>query len=246
LAKEVRLYNFGRGAYFSSLEKVLLLKILSEGVAPDLAIFLDGANEAFFYHGIPATSAVFSKAIDDMNRELAAETRNKTRARPKWHLLHEFFVSLPLFRALALMGSKAKGLPTAPGAPLSDAQVDKVIDRWFCNRRQIESVCATFGFPAVFVWQPTPAYKYDLSYHKALPYHGTLHGHERSGQVYERIRARLGDNWNVGNLIWLADIQQDRREPLYLDSVHYNDPFNRVIAEKIGEELIARRLLDKI
>jgi hypothetical protein len=246
--KQVRLYNFGRGAYFSSLDKVLFFKMLSDGIVPDLALFLGGANEAFYHHGLPATHTIFTKAIDDMNRELVAEARYRDDARPKWRLLEDFIASLPLFYVWSLWQQKQKDeRPQAapqPAPALTDADTDRIIDRWLANRRQIEAVCCAYGCRSAFIWQPAPAYNYDLSHHVALAYHGSLHGHERAGPFYERMRSRLGDNYNRGDLIWLADIQEGRHEPIYLDTVHYTAGFCRVIAEKIAAELIARQMID--
>jgi hypothetical protein len=244
--KQVRLYNFGRGAYFSSLDKALFFRMLSDGIVPDLALFLGGANEAFYHHGLPATHAIFTKAIDNMNRELVAETSYREGLRPKWRLLSDFIMTLPLFHAGALWKRKRRRVPQSqPEAllTLTDIETDAIIDRWLANRRQIEAVCDAFGCRSAFIWQPTPAYKYDLSRHIALAYHGSLHGHERAGPFYERMQVRLGDRWNYGNLIWLADIQEGRNDPLYLDTVHYTAGFSRVIAEKIAAELIAREML---
>ena len=121
--------------------------------------------------------------------------------------------------------------------------MDVIIDRWLANRRQIEAVGDAFGCRCVFIWQPAPAYNYDLSRHVALAHHGSLHGHERAGPFYERVRSRLGDDHDRGNLIWLADIQKGRVEPLYLDTVHYTAGFSRVIAEEIAAELVARQMI---
>lgn len=245
--KPVRLYNFGRGAYFSSLERALFFKVLAEGIVPDLALFLGGANEIFYHHGFPATHAIYTKAIADMNRELVAEARYRDGARPKWRLLEDFIATLPLFHVWSLWQQKRKDKappPTPEPAPsLSDAEMDVIIDRWLANRRQIEAVGDAFGCRCVFIWQPAPAYNYDLSRHVALAHHGSLHGHERAGPFYERVRSRLGDDHNRGNLIWLADIQKGRVEPLYLDTVHYTAQFSRVIAEEIAAELVARQMI---
>jgi len=46
--KSVQCYNFGRGYYFSTQEKIFFQTLLAEGHVPDLAIFIDGLND--FYH----------------------------------------------------------------------------------------------------------------------------------------------------------------------------------------------------
>jgi hypothetical protein len=47
----------------------------------------------------------------------------------------------------------------------------------------------------------------------------------------EKLRAqgKLGSN-----VLWLADMQQDKHENLYVDSIHYNPPFSKEIAAQIS------------
>src|SRR5262249_17665342 len=95
----------------------------------------------------------------------------------------------------------------------------------------------------VFVWQPTPAYKYDLRYHAALSRHYGLGGHERSGVGY-RLMAQAVETRDLGsNFIWLADIQEGEARPLYLDNMHYTSEFSRIIADHIADALISGNLL---
>ncbi len=43
-----RCYNFGRGGYYSSQERVLFEQLLAAGTVPRVAVFLDGLNEFVF------------------------------------------------------------------------------------------------------------------------------------------------------------------------------------------------------
>jgi hypothetical protein len=45
--------------------------------------------------------------------------------------------------------------------------------------------------------------------------------------------------------LWLADIQQDRAEPLYLDGHHYTAAFSKFFAESIVRVCLKRNLFDK-
>ena len=74
-AKPVRTYNFGRGSYFSTQERILFQQTLLSGVTPDVAVFLDGVNDLYFFNGLPATSGLFQQALDQHNRELACATK---------------------------------------------------------------------------------------------------------------------------------------------------------------------------
>jgi hypothetical protein len=97
----------------------------------------------------------------------------------------------------------------------------------------------------VFVWQPTPAYKYDLAYHVALNAHYGLGGHERSGAGYAYIADRLHELPLGREFVWLADIQEAAREELYLDNMHYTAPFSQTIANRIAEAMIERKLVNE-
>src|SRR5262249_53760858 len=102
--KPVRVYNFGRGSYFSTQERILFQQLLLAKAIPNSAIFLDGVNDFYFFHGRPATWGFFQNALDTHNRENYEAYKNRTAAKPKWQKLQEFFLSLPLVRAIEVVG----------------------------------------------------------------------------------------------------------------------------------------------
>lgn len=55
--RTVRCYNFGRGYYFSAQERALFESLLAQGVAPDLAVFVDGLNDFIYHDGVPELTA---------------------------------------------------------------------------------------------------------------------------------------------------------------------------------------------
>jgi hypothetical protein len=44
------------------------------------------------------------------------------------------------------------------------------------------------------------------------------------------------------NFIWLADMQESLKEPLYIDVFHYTAPMSRRIAALLAKEIAARGL----
>jgi hypothetical protein len=123
-------------------------------------------------------------------------------------------------------------LPTATPTPLSRHDIDAIIDRYIGNKRQVEGISCAYGIRSLFVWQPIPAYKYDLKYHIALnPIYG-LGGYALFGQTYAVAAERRADFGT--SFLWLADIQADLKEPLYIDAVHYTAKFSELIAAKIA------------
>lgn len=242
-AKDIATYNFGRGAYFSTLEKNLFLKLLSEGFKPDLCIFLDGINDSFFYHGLPATHGVYTAAIDAMNLEISSQSRNLFRATPKWNHLKLFLISLPLFRAISILIKRKQGVGTQQLAKYTKDEISQVYGRWSENKVQIEAVARVLSIPVIFVWQPSPAYSYDLECHIALPRHFSLHGHERAREVYQYVNERLSNSDKESFVLWLGDIQEHSREPLYIDTVHYTAKFSKQIANLIAQYIKERGLI---
>jgi hypothetical protein len=245
-AKPVRVYNFGRGAWFSTQERILLQQLLLEGAVPDMAIFLDGVNDFYFFEGQTATAGFFRHALDEHNRENHELLRNKLAARPKWRKLLEFAESLPLARAITAAARAAARRGADPGValyrptPVADERLLATMRRFLGNTRQIEAIAREYDIVPVFVVQPTPAYKYDLQHHMALNAHYGLGGHERSGQGYRLLADFFASHGMPPTFVWLADMQEQARRPLYLDNMHYTADMNRMIADRLADALADR------
>jgi lysophospholipase L1-like esterase len=55
--RRVECYNFGRGYYFSTQERILFESLLLQGIRPDVAVFVDGLNDYHFWDGRPWLTA---------------------------------------------------------------------------------------------------------------------------------------------------------------------------------------------
>ena len=247
--RPIRVYNFGCGSYFSTQERILFQQLLLDGAAPDMVIFLDGVNDFYFFDGRPSIAGFFKHALDTHNQDNEQAKWSILAGRPKWRLLSEFVLSLPLCRAIDALGERlAKRSAKADEVLYRPIPVDPdsllpAIDRYFDNKRQIEAISKEYGIGAVFVWQPTPAYKYDLRNHIALSRHYGLGGHERSGVGYGLMAQLLVSSPLANNFIWLADIQENEQQALYLDNMHYTSKFSQDIAGHIADALISRGLI---
>ncbi len=72
--RTVRCYNFGRGYYFSAQERVLFETLLAQGIAPDLAVFVDGLNDFIYHDGVPElTQEIAALVAPDLPPPLRAE-----------------------------------------------------------------------------------------------------------------------------------------------------------------------------
>lgn len=232
LKRKVSVYNFGQGSYFSSQERALWEQLLLAGHSPDTAIFFDGLNEFCQYTGEPA----WSQAMKDFVNQETNDWSQRWISR----------ISLArLARGIRnrLGRSPKDGGPGADAAAGRDAEpglLEAVCERYLGNKRLIEATTNAYGVRCAFVWQPIPTYGYDPSHHLFLR-EGVIAPHRYAAPGYALMAARLDDKRLGRNFLWLADIQQDRQEPLYVDQVHYTAGFSKTVAEAIGAWLISER-----
>jgi hypothetical protein len=120
--------------------------------------------------------------------------------------------------------------------------LSRVLSRYDGNMRAIESLAKMHGVIPVFVWQPTPLYRYDMRHHlfSGWDYQGNT-PFLRFG--YEKMGAQVSRFSGMKNFIWLADIHADLKEPLYVSGLHYSPKMGRIIAEAIAQQLKIRDLL---
>ncbi len=223
-APPLAVYNFAVPAYFSSQELILFERLLNTGFVPQVAVFVDGLNDFLFAEGRPLLANRFRGFMD-------GKSESRTLA------------DLPMVQAayrLSGRWSKTKLQPQIGPPPDDAALLQGAVDRWLANKKMIELIAHGYGVRTVFVWQPVPTYKYDLQYHLVLQSHKDIQSHgtlwrnaKRCGYGYplmENLRAqgKLGSN-----VLWLADMQQDKHENLYVDSIHYNAAFSKEIAAQI-------------
>lgn len=209
------IYNFARPAYISGQELILFQQLLKAGYVPQVAIFIDGLNDFIFADGQP-------RFTGDMRRFMAGQVDSNP------------LENVPMVRAAHWLSDRwAKPKPAEKVDYADPSVLDNVIDRWLTNQKMIRLIGAGFGVRTVFVWQPIPMYKYDLRYHLFLHSDKAFAGFVRGEYGYPL----MNDLWTHGQLgpdfLWLADIQKDKHENLYVDSVHYNAAFSKAIADHI-------------
>lgn len=224
----IRVYNLGRPAYYSAQERILFERLLVAGRVPRLAVFVDGLNE-FYIWPRPLAADVLRTALEGtFERGVAGR-------------VHELLEALPLVRgARALRARLVDERP--PAAALDRPDPETVLAEWAANRLLIERVAQVYGAATLFAWQPVPCYRYDLRYHLFSGADGLAQltpARMRTGyEMMEARRGQLGDNF-----LWLADLQQDWRENLYVTDMHYRPVLSEAIADRIARAVIERRLL---
>jgi len=76
LARRVCVYNFGRGFYYSTPERILFEQLLLGGARPNLAVFLDGVNDFGSADDRFVYSRAFARAMESSRAGWRATRRN--------------------------------------------------------------------------------------------------------------------------------------------------------------------------
>lgn len=227
----VRVYNFGRAAYYSSQERILFERLLVGGHVPDVAIFIDGLNDLSRPTDVPAFTDELRLAFGQGPWLQANLYRSLARG-------------LPMVRATrALVGRLSPERAPASDHPsgVESAAAEAMLTRYRASTAIVEAVARAQSVHALFVWQPVPTYGYDLSYHRAWRSPPAAFPLLRAG--YEGMaalsrRGALGESF-----LWGAEIQRGLTESLYVDAFHYSPVLCARLAELIGQALRERGML---
>ena len=236
LLKEVHVYNFGRGSYYSTQERILFEKLVGTGFRPDVALFIDGLNDSHHYDDRPSSATRIESALE--GRPTAGAN---------------ILARVPMVRAASAAG-RWLGLRrnNDPAPEWAETPRDReacgdesillgVINRYVENKKMIETVAAAYRVKTLFVWQPVAVYKYDqrnnLFAGEEHPRRACVEG------VYPLMSEFVGQHPLGNNFLWAADIQEDVAEPLYVDSLHYSGRMSELFAQTIVNAMSERALL---
>ncbi len=228
LDKKIFVYNFGRGGFFSSQEREVFISLLLEGIVPDIAVFIDGTNEFMDF-------AVNNEP--DYARELQGFFRGEYQSFN--YYVRSLVQMLPAYQACYFLKEWVTNRSELEprGDYAKDAEL--CIRRFYRNTVLIEAIAKTTDTKTLFVWQPVPEYKYDLRYlglSLEIPYSRRTEGYRIFGKKFNK-------GINFSDFLWLADMQQGLKEPLYMDGMHYGPQMNHKIASAITRTLLERRMI---
>ena len=244
--RHVYVYNFGRSGYISSHEQLLFHRLISAGIRPNMAIFLDGLNDFCFYDGRPSSWNMLADPFNQANKEYRERLAGNGII-TDWKYLRNFATSMPITRFISSLveRTRSKDIPTYTNQnnstaekeiPINDKKLVEVLERYTNNMLQVKAVSESFGIIPYFVWQPIPTFKYDTQYHLFNPSRLGCHINSKYGYpMVEKynIKKRLGNSFvNASNM------QEDIKEPIYIDAFHYTAPMSKNIAKYISREII--------
>jgi hypothetical protein len=221
---KIRVYNFGRGGYISVQEKILFEKLIEAGIIPKVAIFIDGLNDLGYGDDDPPHTKELTKFMDEGEKPP----------------LTNCVMQMPIFK---LIFGHSKDVANSHKRDQAE-RIGNAIRRYEINREIIQAISKWFGVKPLFVWQPIPVYKCDKNYNlfANFDYDGYMPylraGYQDMAQHVAKLQ--FGDDF-----LWLADIQEGLHKSLYADAIHYSPYLCHIIAQKIVDNLEARKIVEK-
>jgi lysophospholipase L1-like esterase len=228
-ARCVTITNFGTEGYNTNQELILLIEQLKVGRRPDVVIFYDGVNDSY--------TGVFEPGIATAHMEYPAiRARVESSLAGKLEFLRH---SYALMLARRLMLSKQTEDPSVVEAR-TKLKAAQTLDNYEANLQMVRSLANIYHFDFYSFWQPSLAFggKPIVPYEAELihidensPYGGALKPMRIAYQEAERRAA--ADR----KFIFLGDVLDTEREPLYLDEWHLGPKGNELIAKAIAKRL---------
>lgn len=252
----VYVYNFAQGGFFSTMEMIQFQGLLNDGYRPDMAVFIDGHNDAWFnswFGGEGPYNWQQAPRCDDAAPSSAATTRasggfelpivrlaNDIRTRIDEAQAEANGTATPdevdLYQARAVaVAALRENSPDAYQERLQ-AEAERVLLEYTNNQRMIRAVAAAYQVQAVFVWQPSVYYRYD---NHIFPVGETLRD---TIQATYGLMAQM--DWQAWpDFLYLADMLAGRDEVLFVDEAHYNAGLNAEIGGEIAAFILDEEYL---
>jgi hypothetical protein len=237
--REVRVYNFGQASFYSTQERIFFERLITAGFVPDVAVFIDGLNDFYYYDDRP----IFYERIK-------ALVEGKTE---KQAPLPAVLARVPMVRAAGALKARLARRLKSPAGEIKNqfpadetyndrAKIMRVIERYASHKRMVAAVAAVNKVKPVFVWQPVPLYNYDTRYH-LFAADGRWGRYAYIKYGYPEMAEFVRRNPQGDDFLWCADMQQNLTEPLYVDATHYSGKMSRMVAKEISDFIREKKVL---
>lgn len=225
----VEVSNFGVEGYVTDQELMLLGEQLKAGGHPDMVIFYDGVNDsslAWAPSGSPNPHFVYATVKGRVEGSLSGRLDFLQRS-----------YALRLVREIAARFHPASSI--APMIAKQRPNVASVFNNYTANLRLARALSEAYKFKLYCFWQPTLVYG-----HKPLvPFEQQMEDRDVTGTSADSAWFltmiavyREADHYaaNHGTFVFLANLFDSVREPLYVDEAHLGPRGNELVAGAIA------------
>ena len=227
----VEVVNYGQIGYVNTQEVLTLLDELRRGERPDVVVFVNGYNDV----GTALQEGVAGVPQNESNRRgefnmgltggLVAETR---RSGTMW-------LVRGLLRRSGIVHDARRSFG-GPGRPSLESLGDEVIRIYAENMRLVERLSPSYGFAALYYWQPVVFWKKNLVGDESRSAKQWPAFKKLLVDVRERFDTTppLSEGARFRDLTGLFD---DIQEPVFIDSAHFSESENQILAREIAKDL---------
>ncbi|MBI5912310.1 MAG: SGNH/GDSL hydrolase family protein [Betaproteobacteria bacterium] len=233
----IKVVNYGSGWWQSSQSLIQLIEVLKKGIRPQLVIFYDGINEvnAVAYGGTPGgidpeAEAALKRALDSDNRSV-------------WNSIAQHSL---IVRALTrrLFPGHQKTAHNEYSVPEADrlGYASALVNVYATNVRTVDALAREYGFAAYFFLQPCPmiARKNNSVLEEAV-FRERAKNRKWEADFFRlsysifRRNPYLASNAKYHDISGIFD---GMTAELFQDSEHLLPEGNRIVAERIAQEIV--------
>jgi len=223
-----KVVNLGHSSYYSTPERILFNAYLSQGLKPEMAIFIDGLND-YHYFEVPDKSAVSNDI-----RALWALGFNDDEGPNSislWQRLKNMLKHsrLVLYLYSTFVNTSLELTPDEYELE-SDEVLRQVAQRLDYNFKIRSEIGDAVDVRVVNVLQPIPGFGIGHVTSNVPEHLLNLSNHVNSGRGYEILNKDMLSG-EGRNFLDLSSLESD--DPMFVDSVHYTSPFSMIIAEQL-------------
>jgi hypothetical protein len=209
-------YNFAVPAYYSTPERVRFFGLVTEGIVPRTAVFIDGMND-FIFFDVPDKSKA-SKRL-----EFALDTNYR-------YIVLRLLSQLNTVKFVASLTNQPEDFLLRERRATPE-QIRQAAQRLIRNREIVNAFCEAQAVECLFVTQPVPTVNYDAS-RRPVQLSGDYFGAENCVEGYRFLAEHYRVSFNRNHLDLSGVVTP---EPAYVDKLHYSALMNKVIAEHIAD-----------
>lgn len=210
--KKVKVYNWGCGNYYSSQESALFITLLKNGIVPQMAIFIDGLNEA--QHPF-ADEPKFTQTLYALMQKNVIVNFKKLE-----------YIGLIRFTNTILNLLQPKTVETS-----YKSNCFLLVNRYLQNKKIIKSVAAAYGVTCIFSLQPITHLHFNPNQNLFVQTQNDIPNFNLLQNFYNAFTDSIKQSENI---VDLTTIRAGFLNTAFVDQVHYNEDVHKLLANHLA------------